>query len=205
MLNEKQRKAVNAIMNSVEGKGKQRCFFIDGPGGTGKTFIYRTLYYLLQGRQKRIRNMATTGIAATLLPEGMTAHKTFALDVPLRPDSVSRISSGTIKGNVLAATDVFFLDEAPMMPKYGIENMDDKLRELKKRKHIPFGGAVMVFGGDFRQCLPVQTRANSTELRDLSIKKSKLWKEFEVFKLSDNMRVNQKEGEAFKQWLLKVF
>uniref|UniRef100_A0A914EJL1 ATP-dependent DNA helicase n=1 Tax=Acrobeloides nanus TaxID=290746 RepID=A0A914EJL1_9BILA len=136
MLNEKQRKAVNAIMNSVEGKGKQRCFFIDGPGGTGKTFIYKTLYYLLQGRQKRIRNMATTGIAATLLPEGMTAHKTFALDVPLRPDSVSRISSGTIKGNVLAATDVFFLDEAPMMPKYGIENMDDKLRELKKRESV---------------------------------------------------------------------
>lgn len=38
----------------------------------------------------------------------------------------------------------------------------------------------MVLGGDFMQCLPVQQRATRTELLNLSIQKSDLWKYFRV-------------------------
>ena len=62
--------------------------------------------------------MAYTGIAATLLPFGLTTHKTFGLKVPLSSDSVSCIRPGSSRGLELAQVDVFLLDEAPMLPKY---------------------------------------------------------------------------------------
>src|SRR5277367_7138550 len=135
------------------------------------------------------------------MPEGMTAHKTFALDVPLRSDSKSRIKAGTAKSEPLIKADAFFLDESPMLPRYGMENINDKLCELRRNTNVPFGGAVMVFGGDFRQCLPVQPRANQTELRSLSIKRSSIWTAFLNYRLTSNMRVDPAEAE-FKQWLL---
>jgi hypothetical protein len=43
-LNEEQRTVVDAVMESVQkGNVQAPCFFIDGPGGTGKTYTYDTL------------------------------------------------------------------------------------------------------------------------------------------------------------------
>ena len=98
-MNLKQRDITNRILNSVLQKGNstdlENCFFIDGPGGSGKTFVYQTLYYILKGHDKKVCTMAFTGIAATLLPEGKTVHKVFKLPVPLLPDSSSNIELGT--------------------------------------------------------------------------------------------------------------
>ena len=38
-----------------------------------------------------------------------------------------------------------------------MHNMDQLLRALGN-PHLPFGEKIVVFGGDFRQCLPVQQR-----------------------------------------------
>ena len=88
------------------------------------------------------------------------------------------------------------------MPKYGLENMDVLLRKLCN-SHLPFGGKVMVLGGDFRQCMPVQPGANRSELLDLSIRRSHLWKHFRQFSLTQNMRVDQEEIQ-FAEYLLKL-
>lgn len=61
----------------------------------------------------------------------------------------------------------------------------------------------MVLGGDFRQCLPVQLRANRSELVDMSIKRSDLWQHFSSLQLTENMRVDLEEKE-FAQYLLNV-
>lgn len=202
-LNKEQRNAVDAILKSVkDGPNKPRCFFIDGPGGSGKTYVYITLYYLLKGDGLLIKNMASTGIAATLLPEGRTAHKTFGLDVPLTPQSECRILKNSSKAEDIANTDVFFLDETPMLPRYGIENINDYLKEIHNND-VPFGGTIQIYGGDFRQCLPVQPRANESELMDLSIKNSTLWEYFKVFRLSKNKRVDEDEND-FADYLMRV-
>uniref|UniRef100_A0A914C0F1 ATP-dependent DNA helicase n=1 Tax=Acrobeloides nanus TaxID=290746 RepID=A0A914C0F1_9BILA len=44
-----------------DGNAQPRCFFIDGSDGTGKTFVYETLYYLMRGRNLKMKNMAYTG------------------------------------------------------------------------------------------------------------------------------------------------
>lgn len=206
-LNDEQRKAVDEIMASIRaGRTVSNCFYIDGAGGTGKTFLYTTLYHLMRGEGFNVTNMASTGIASTLLSEGATAHKTFNLAVPLQSNSTSRIKPGTNKAEHLKTIDAFFLDEAPMLPKYGIENIDEKLRELHitaGSNGIPFAGTVQIYGGDFRQLLPVQPRAIRSELVDLSIKRSHLWNNFRVFRLKKNQRVDPDERE-FADYILKA-
>ena len=47
--------------------------------------------------------------------------------------------------------------------------------------YLSFGGKIVIFRGDFRQCLPVQPLVNRSEFVDLSIEKSLLWHYFIFF------------------------
>lgn len=52
MLNENQSEAFNKIIAAVEDEHiQQRCFYVDGPGGSGKTFLYTTLMAFVRGKQ----------------------------------------------------------------------------------------------------------------------------------------------------------
>ncbi len=98
----------NIVEASLGDGSVSRCFFIDGPGGTGKSFLFHVMHSKLTLMGKIVKNIASTGIAATLLENGMTAHKAFALSVPLDSDSDSRIDASSLKGFQLAQVDVFF-------------------------------------------------------------------------------------------------
>ncbi|XP_043467912.1 uncharacterized protein LOC122502086 [Leptopilina heterotoma] len=60
-----------------------------------------------------------------------------------------------------------------------------------------------LLGGDFRQLLPVKENGTRAECLNLSIKFSSLWKHFEKFTLSQNMRTLPQEIE-FSAFLLNV-
>ena len=49
-------------------------FYLQGPGRTGKTFLYKTLCYYYRGQGKVVLYVALTGIAALLLPDRRTSH-----------------------------------------------------------------------------------------------------------------------------------
>jgi ATP-dependent DNA helicase PIF1 len=56
-------------------------------------------------------------------------------------------------------------------------------------KFLPFGGLVMVFGGDFRQILPVVPRRTRGNVVTATLNRSSIWQHVRVFKLHTNMRV----------------
>ena len=90
-LNFDQKEIVDIILqvsNIIDYNGF-KCFYIDGPVGSGKTFVYRDLYNLLKSQNKKICCMEFTGSAATILPNRKTAHKVLGLPVPLLSDSSS--------------------------------------------------------------------------------------------------------------------
>ena len=58
-------------------------FYLDGPGGKGKTFSYNYLVAELLSHGYKVATAAWTGIAATLLIGGRTVHSLFKLPVPL--------------------------------------------------------------------------------------------------------------------------
>ena len=71
-----QRHAYSTILESIN-NNRGGLYFLDAPGGTGKTFV--TILILAKVRQQNKIALATasSGIAATLLPASRTAHSTF--------------------------------------------------------------------------------------------------------------------------------
>lgn len=147
MLNQKQREAADKILAAVTNNdySQPHCFFVDGPGGTGKTFLYETLINILHGMNKRVLAIAFTGIASILLSGGKTCHTAFRLPLFLQPDSSCREKAD------LQKVDVIIWDEASMSSSDMLEIVYHLLRDIMRREDIPFGGKVMVLGGDFKQ------------------------------------------------------
>ncbi|XP_027186197.2 uncharacterized protein [Cicer arietinum] len=67
-----------------------KLFFVYGSGGTGKTYLWRTLLAKLRSEGKIALAVATSGVVALLLPGGRTAHCRFQL--PLNPNEASTCS-----------------------------------------------------------------------------------------------------------------
>lgn len=202
-LNHAQRDAFYQIMNAVNnGDGARfKCFFIDGPGGTGKTYLYTTLINVLRGMEKKVLAMAWTGIASILLPGGRTCHNAFGL--PLRLTADSPCSLNRRQKEFLHAVDVIIWDEAPMASSDTLGVIDRELRDIMKTPNAPFGGKIMVLGGDYRQVLPVIPRATKLQIIRQCLKNSPLQPFFLSLQLTVNMRARAGEIQ-FAQWLLDL-
>lgn len=195
-LNPPQLLAGNAIIPNENG---ENCFYVDGPGGSGKTFLYKALIQQFNLMDKKVLCVAWTGIAASLLPGGMTCHSAFQL--PLNLDSVTFPKLTKEKRKKLTEIDFVIWDEAPMANGVSLEIVDKVFKDLTKDER-PFGGKVMILGGDFRQVLPVLPGASRGALIKSSIKHCSLWGKFKIFKLDLNMRASG--DEQFSNWLLDI-
>ncbi|XP_059179144.1 uncharacterized protein LOC131958244 [Physella acuta] len=214
MLNSGQRKAFDIIRAAIENPDlPNRLFFIDGPGGSGKTFLYNTIMHYVRSKKELVLPCAFTGIAATLLEGGITSHSRFKLPIPINETSTCNVRHGTNTANELKKAKVIIWDEASMVPAHGVDAVDSLFKELlAENPHVPsrkpFGGAVFLFGGDFRQILPVVPHGSRTEIVSSCMKNSKCWNHIQVLKLDQNMRANDQndllQTRDFSEWLLKL-
>ena len=203
MLNPQQAAAFNIVMNAIRVESHpDRLFFIDGPGGSGKTFLYEALYHKVCGIQLKVDCVASTGIAATLLPFGKTAHSLFKIPVPLHANSISSLRPNSQAGKALRDTKLILWDECTMTAWKTLDLVDKLLRECSG-SNLPFGGKVLLLGGDFRQCLVVVPRGDRSQVVGESIYRSKLWPMFQYLELTENMRVRNDDG-SHREWLLKL-
>jgi len=60
--------AFEKVLDAVEGHSHEKCFFLSGAGGTGKTFVYNALISTILGNGGNVKCVAPTGLASTLLP-----------------------------------------------------------------------------------------------------------------------------------------
>lgn len=84
--------------------------------------------------------------------------------------------------------EVIIWDEAPMMNKHVSEAVDTNFRDLL-RLDVPFGGKVLVFGGDFRQALPVIPRASALQIVAACINWASFWRHVKLMRPTQDMRV----------------
>ncbi|XP_045820117.1 uncharacterized protein LOC123913423 [Trifolium pratense] len=214
-LNSEQLFAYEDIYKVVD-NGLGSMFFVDGYGGTGKTFLWKTLSYRLRSEGKIVVNVASSGIASILLPGGKTAHSQFGIPLVLTKESCCQIDKGSKKAQLLIMTSLIIWDEAPMINKWAFEAFERTLRDIMsevdvKNKSLPFGGKTVVFGGDFRQILPVIPKGSRADIVHATINSSYLWRKCKVLRLTKNMRLqfssNSVENEQlreFASWILDI-
>src|SRR5437764_972105 len=96
---------------------KMDAFFIDGPGGTGKTFLYNTLLATIRSSSEIAVAVTSSGIAL-LIMSGRTAHSRFKISLKLNKSSTCNISRNSKEARLINLAKLFIWDEAPMIHKF---------------------------------------------------------------------------------------
>nr|GEU77109.1 DNA helicase [Tanacetum cinerariifolium] len=211
LLNAEQRQLYDLIMNA-DTNSQQDLIFVYGHGGTGKTFLWKTIISNLRYERKIVLAVASSGIASLLLPSGRTAHSRFKLPLELTEESLCRITKNTQLGKLLADTVLIIWDEAPMNDLRCFRALDRSLRDIVDRPSSLFGRKSVLLGGDFQQTLSVKKGASKMEIISSCISESALWPSFKVFMLKHNMRLARPDisleerslVNSFASWLLDV-
>ncbi|GJW92085.1 ATP-dependent DNA helicase PIF1-like protein [Tanacetum coccineum] len=81
-LNPKQCLIYEEVVDSGHNR-KGQFHFVYRPGGTRKTFLYKTIISRLRSELKIVLDVASSGIASLLLPGGRTAHSRFVIPLEL--------------------------------------------------------------------------------------------------------------------------
>ncbi len=170
----------HAIYDNVMAVVDRRAFFVDGLGGTGKTFLYSCLLSTVHAQGRVVVAVALSGIAALLLDEGHITHSRFKIPVQgLNNTSTCYINRDSELAALLQAVALIVWDEAVMMHRHVFEAVNRSLQDIMvvinpTFKFLPFGGLVVVFGGDFRQILPVVPRSTRGDVVAATLNRSSI-------------------------------
>ena len=195
-LKESQQVLYHAVLAAIRARDGRR-IFVDAPGGTGKTYTFNTILAALRAEGHIVLAVASSGIAAILLDLGRTFHSRFKAErLHPAPDQALNISAQTQLAALLRRATAIFWDEAAMGNKFHLEALDKTLHDFMgttdpRLANVPFGGKTIVLGGDFRQTLPIVRFASRAQTVDVALTRSRLWSDFTVFCLEENMRVEK--------------
>ena len=146
-LNAKQQTAFNKIMaSSNDNNLLQQCFFLDGPGGSGKTYRYKTILCKIRGESNIVLPVASTGIAANLLTGGRTYHSQFKLPIPLLDTSTSYMKLSSDDAAIIREAKLLIWDECTMAPSTALKAVDKLLKEIMQSSHPKFGNKTILLG-----------------------------------------------------------
>ena len=148
-----------------------------------------------------------------MLLGGRTTHSRFQIPIIVTDSSTCKIKQGSQIAELMTKASLIIWDEAPMTHRNCFEAIDCSLRDILRftvsnSANKPFGGKIVVLGGDFRQILLVIEKGRREQIIEASITKSSLWNNCRVFILTKNMRLTQDPGDIgareFAEWILKI-
>jgi hypothetical protein len=187
-LNSEQLSGFEEIIDHVRNK-KGRVFFVDGPGGTGKTYLYKALIATVHSEGLLAVATVASSIAASIMPGGHTAHSVFKIPIKLTDSSMCNFTKQSDIADLHKAALVIW-DEVAMTKRQPVETLDRSLQDIMGCTQL-FGGKVMLFGGDFRQVLPVVARGMRAQITDATL-----------ISLNQNMRAQS--DPWFSEYLLRI-
>ncbi|QRV79981.1 ATP-dependent DNA helicase PIF1 [Ceratobasidium sp. AG-Ba] len=203
-LNPQQMNAFHQVYSSaIESRGQT--FFLDGPAGTGKTFLYKALCDKLRSEGRFVICVASSGIASLLLPGGRTSHSRFNIPIQIHDASTCSIDKQSDLAQLIRQTKLIIWDEVPMQHRFCAEAFNRTCQDICSNPDQLFGGITVVFGGDFRQILPVIPHGEPEQIIAACLKRSPLWPQMYKLRLTENMRLQgDPEAAAFATFLLQV-
>ena len=146
-----------------------RCIFLTGKAGTGKTTLLRRLQAECP---KQTVVVAPTGVAA-INAEGVTIHSLFQLPPQLflpttaaRKQLFAEMQLRQAKLRLLRNMELLVIDEVSMVRADLLDTIDAVLRHVRHRHSLPFGGVQVLFIGDLYQLSPVAREQEWQMLRE---------------------------------------
>ena len=146
VANADQLAAIQAVTSAAD-DGTGKIFSLDGPGGTGKTFVERLCLAYVRSQGKVALAVASSGVASLLLPNGRTAHSRFKIPVAVTEASVCPISAQSGLADLMLATHLIVWDEAVMQHRHCLSCVDRTLQDLCQDARL-FGGVTVLFAGE---------------------------------------------------------
>ncbi|XP_050679666.1 ATP-dependent DNA helicase PIF7-like [Leptidea sinapis] len=206
-LTRTQRIVYNTIINRIE-TNAGGIIFLDAPGGTGKTFLINLVLATIRVKNEIALALASSGIAATLMEGGKTAHSTLnlPLNVAEQEFPVCNITKFSVRGQILIRCKLIIWDECTMAHRKSLEALDRTLQDLRKNTKL-MGDALLLLSGDFRQTLPVIPKSTPADEINACLKRSIFWNNVEKLSLTENMRAlitGDPKAQEFADNLLKI-
>ena len=133
--------------------------FITGSGGTGKSYLIKTIKKDLETRAVKHAVCALTGCAAVLLNcYAKTIHSWsgIGLGVGTKEEIVDKAIRNKRATTNWKTTQVLIVDEISMMSLKVFEAIEQIAKCAKRQYLRPFGGMQVIFIGDFYQLPPVK-------------------------------------------------
>jgi ATP-dependent DNA helicase PIF1 len=110
-------------------------------------------------------------------------------------------SKQSATADLLRRAALIIWDEVVMIKRQAVETLDRSLQDIMDCA-LPIGGKVMVFGGDFRQVLPVVSRGTRAQITDATLLRLYIWKHIRKIFLTRNMRAQS--DPWFSEYLLRI-
>ncbi|RCV30796.1 hypothetical protein SETIT_6G124500v2 [Setaria italica] len=182
-------------------KGKGHVFFVDGLGGIDKTYLYKALIAKVRSMDLIAIATTTSGIAASIMPGGCTAHSWFKIPIKLDDSTMCSFTKQSGTTELLRRASLIIWNEVAMTKRQAVEALDRTLHDVMDCPQ-PFGGEVMLFGGDFRQVLPVVEHGTRAQITDTTLLKLYIWESIWCIRLTQNMRAQS--DSWFADYLLRI-
>ena len=195
------------IFNLIKNKDN---IFLTGGAGTGKSYLINKIIDYFEKYNKNIYVCASTGVASTLINNGITLHSYIGLG-PLENnykhyinEFYKDISKTIIKSNFHKSlirkyknTEVLIIDEISMVSANTLVILNKLLRQFRGISK-PFGGVQIITSGDFLQLAPVP---ENDEINYCF--RTKTWKSSK-FKIINLNVIHRQQNKKFIEALHKI-
>src|SRR5260370_2545345 len=199
-FNPGQQAAFDAITHAYQNPTQaQQLFFIHGPGGTGKTFVYNALTAKARLQGHIVLCVAGSGIASQLLLNGSTAHSMFKIPIPCHEESTCGVKKQSPLAALFCAARMIVWDEVSMSHRNVFEAVDHMLKDIRDSP-LPFGGLTVVFGGDFQQTLPIIRNGSDEQIGCTCLTRSPIFHRTKLFFLTQTMCLANNQDPAVSQF-----
>lgn len=159
LLNEEQKLIFDKYKNGEN-------VFLTGPGGTGKSYLIKTIVKDAGTDEKTLQVCALTGCASILLNcKATTLHRFAGFGLANKPinEVVEEVFKKKYKLKNWFKLQCLIIDEVSMMSLKLLLILDAIGRKVYNKPNIPFGGLQVIFSGDFYQLPPVKSSDEEKE------------------------------------------
>jgi len=163
-------------------------FFLHGQTTTGKTFSCDCLASFFMGQGKIVLCVASSGIAAQLLPGGRTAPSPFKIPLSNDINAVCNISNNSFLAQLIRKPALIIWDQIPMQHKACFEAVNRTLNDIRKVcDTCTFGRIPTVLSCDSAQILRVIRRGSRQATVLACIQHGSIWNRLQILKHKTTM------------------